>query len=148
MEEELRRASRHILRIKLDLHKILCVWFAEEYQIKFPNRYANVPLDTLIVNEINFQTEFSKILMKAMQLTRSAKTDEIRLITDKSLEKYEIALLKFRELEQFVQQNEHHLIELRRRYKKSRTKDHLIGFLAGLVSSAIIAGISLYFSKG
>jgi len=50
-DEQVRRAARHIVRIKLDLHKVLCLWFSDEYKERFPKRYRNVPLDTLIIED-------------------------------------------------------------------------------------------------
>src|SRR6187397_78461 len=47
-EDQLRSAGRHLLRIKLDLHKLLLVWYFDEYKTRFQSAYRNVPIENLI----------------------------------------------------------------------------------------------------
>lgn len=137
-DEQVRRAARHIIRIKLDLHKVLCLWFSDEYKVHFPRRYRNVPLDTLIIEDKQFQSTYSRMAAEAITLVRKAKNEEVKQPAEKALATYELALSKFRELEALILRNQHHIDECKRRYYATKLKEWFIAFVIGVLSSILV----------
>ena len=124
-DKQIEKAARHIVRIKLDLYKYLCIWFRDEYQDRFPKKFKNVPIDTLIVGGEHFDIALSTRLTEAIELTRQAKKQEVASVADSSIPMYEGALSKFREIETLYQENERHLLSL----KMKRRRDTITGWI-------------------
>ncbi|MBK8532951.1 MAG: hypothetical protein IPL64_13850 [Flavobacteriales bacterium] len=137
-DEQVRRAARHIVRIKLDLHKVLCLWFSDEYMRHFPRRYRNVPLDTLIIEDQQFQSTYSRLVAEGIKLVRQAKNEEVKQPAENALVTYELALSKFRELEALILRNQHHLDECKRRYYAAKVTEWSIAFIIGFLASMLV----------
>lgn len=70
IDNELKKAERHILRIKLDCFKVLCYGYDERFRRVFPKEHRHYDLS--IVNNSSFLPEMAK------RLNSAKKTDLCR----------------------------------------------------------------------
>lgn len=144
-ESQIRQASRHILRIKLDLYKYLALWYYDEYQVNFFSRYQSVYLDGITVNGTKLMVLYYKHLNNGKQLIDSAKQLEIHGPAEESLDLYRKAIEHFEHLDKLVQSNSEHIAEAKRSSASRVTMGHMIAFGVG-IGASLVASIIFHFA--
>lgn len=145
--EQLARAERHIVRIKLDLYKYLALWYRDEYLERFPLKFSNVDLDTIIIDDEKMMTPYYRMLRQGVRLTEEAKGLEVRGPAEKSMNVYYDALEQFTELDKMVIKQIPHIIEAKRRTDRKEVRKKWEGFGLGVLAS-LVAAVIWYFCVG
>jgi hypothetical protein len=146
-EDQLRSAGRHILRIKLDLHKLLLVWYFDKFKKDFQKEYRGAPLETLVFDGVYFNLRYAELVERATSLTREAKQIEVKGPAENALPTYEEALGNFRDLEIYVEEKKKFLDEIKRRAWKNKLIEWSIAFIIGFASSILVTFCFEWFNK-
>jgi len=156
VEEQIRRAGRHIVRMQLDLLKVLTIWYFDEFNGRFKEEYKGVPIDDIIFAGIRFDTYYFQKLTKATNLVKQAKRIELVGPAEVAIPVYEKAMVEFQELELFIIENKPILDETKARKqektdkeiqdrKDERKSDKMESFIRGIFTSLIAAALFAAF---
>lgn len=131
-DSELEKASRHILRMKLDCYKYLCFSLQLKQDLDFSKKFLNVDLSN--VNNGEFVLQYRDLLQSAFLITLRAKLLE-KDDPENALPQYIDALNKYRSVEELENQNYALLVDAKRKYIKDKyIANPLISIAIGVVS--------------
>jgi hypothetical protein len=134
IEEELRKAEGHILRITLDCYKYLDVWFYD-YIKDFDKRYTS-RIDITLVNNGEFAIAYRRFQTEAIQTIRQAKGYE-SIDKQKSLDLYQKAYNIYFDLEDLIISNTSTLNWAKCRKRVKRTGTVILWILSVIISALI-----------
>ena len=144
---QISKAHSHILRIKLDLLKNICLWYAIQYEDHFPERYKDVYLDALILQNVSFPLLFQNSLQEARKIIQVGRLLEGDGKIAEAVGCYVEGLVIYRQLEETIESSNSQLFELRRTHRRKNWKQHIWSFILGIIVSVIGAYIWANFSR-
>lgn len=136
IEEQIDKASRHIVRISLDCFKCLIVIMFEQIE-QFEKRTRNI--DLTVIDNGTFYPEYSRLKIEGASVVRSAKTFESYDI-EKALIEYERAYDIYDTLVGSINKVNESVQWARVRFTTKRIVT-VIAWIASIVISAIISAL-------
>jgi len=139
--KEIESARRHIVRIKLDCCKVLCV-LGESRMEEFHKNYRKIRLGE--VDNGNFLPELTQLHDKARKLVQSAKEAEKsgKDGQEETVTLFQEAVISYKLVEQFIERKSKELAWSASRQRRYFWSSLLISFFIGVVIGYISIGMS------